>query len=76
MTGNGWWFVAEMERKKIVRKRSAGRKKTKLTWLTGRKIIPFFLLFLLLLLSVAVVGYVIFFRAAPIHAAISSLGVS
>jgi uncharacterized metal-binding protein len=54
-----------MERKRIVRKRSPGRKKRKLTWLTGRKIIPFSLLFFLLLLSVAVVGYVIFFRAVP-----------
>jgi hypothetical protein len=65
-----------MERKRIVRKRSAGRKKRKLSWLTARKIIPFSLLFLLLLFSVAAIGYVIFFRAAPIHAAISSLGVS
>ena len=65
-----------MERKRTVRKRSAGRKTRKLTWLTARKIIPFSLLFILLLFSVAVVGYVIFFRAAPIHAAISSLGVS
>ena len=56
----------EMERKKIVRKRSAGRKKRKLSWLTARKIIPFSLLFFLLLFSVAVVGYVIFFRATPI----------
>lgn len=56
----------EMERKKIVRKRSAGRKKKKLTWLTARKIIPFSLLLFLLLFSVAVVGYVIFFRATPI----------
>ena len=55
-----------MERKKSVRKRSAGRKKRKLTWLDARKIIPFFLLFLLLFFSVAVVGYVIFFRATPI----------
>ena len=55
-----------MERKKVVRKRSVGRKKRKLTWLTARKIIPFFLLFLLLFFSVAVVGYVIFFRATPI----------
>jgi hypothetical protein len=56
----------EMERTKIVRKRSAGRKKRKLTWLTARKIIPFSLLLFLLLFSVAVVGYVIFFRATPI----------
>ena len=56
----------EMERKKIVRKRSAGRKKKKITWLNARKIIPFSLLLFLLLFSVAVVGYVIFFRATPI----------
>jgi hypothetical protein len=58
-----------MERKKIVRKRSAGRKKRKMYWLNGRKIISFSLLFVLLLLSMAAVGYVIFFRATPIHVA-------
>ncbi|MCX5869616.1 MAG: hypothetical protein NTY00_03060 [Deltaproteobacteria bacterium] len=54
-----------MERKKIVRKRSGGRKKRKLTWLNARKIIPFSLLFFLLLFSMAAAGYVIFFRATP-----------
>ncbi len=55
-----------MERKKVVRKRGAGRKKRTRRWLVGRKIIPFSLLFLLLFFSVAVVGYVIFFRATLI----------
>jgi hypothetical protein len=58
-----------MERKRTVRKRSIGHKKRKLTGVNARKIIPFSLLFLLLLFSVAAIGYVIFFRAAPIHAA-------
>ncbi|MBU0663546.1 MAG: hypothetical protein KJ990_03275 [Proteobacteria bacterium] len=56
---------AEMERKKIVRKRSAGSKKRKRNWLNARKIIPFFLLLFLLLFSMAAAGYVIFFRAVP-----------
>ncbi len=58
-----------MERKKIVRKRSAGHKKSKRNWLVGRKVIPFFLLLLLLLFSMATAGYVIFFHATPLHVA-------
>ena len=61
-----------MEQKKIVRKRSVGRKKRKKSWLNGRKIIPFLLLFFLMLFSMATTGYVIFFHAAPSHATIGN----
>jgi hypothetical protein len=59
----------EMEKKKIVRKRGPGRKKSKKNWLNARKIIPVFLLFFLLLFSMAAAGYVVFFRATPGHVA-------
>lgn len=58
-----------MERKKIVRKRGSGRKKSKKNWLNARKIIPVFLLFFLLLFSMAAAGYVVFFRVTPGHVA-------
>jgi hypothetical protein len=64
----------KMERKKIVRKRSAGPKKRKRSWLNVRKIIPFFLLIFFLLFSMAAAGYVIFFRAVPTQVAAVSLG--
>lgn len=51
-----------MEQKKV---RGAGRKKRKKNWLSVRKVIPFLLLFLLLLFSLAAAGYMIFFRAVP-----------
>lgn len=60
-----------MERKKGVRARSAGRQKRKKSWLNIRKMIPFLLLFLLLLFSMAAAGYMIFFRAAPSQVALS-----
>jgi hypothetical protein len=54
-----------MERKKIVKKRSPRPKKRTSIWRHARKIIPFILLFLLLLLSMMAAGYMIFLHAAP-----------
>ncbi|MEK6201474.1 MAG: hypothetical protein N2A40_03510 [Desulfobulbaceae bacterium] len=54
-----------MEKKKSVRKRTGGSKKRKRNWLNVRKVIPFLLLSLLLMFSMAAAGYVIFFHATP-----------